>query len=72
MLDGRPQAPDRSIEKLKKNSAGFNESYLPVPSVFVVDTSGIIEFEYINPNYKTRLGADFLLAVLKVLKDIEQ
>jgi peroxiredoxin len=66
------KAPDRNIEKLKKNSAGLNEGYLPVPSVFVVDTSGIIEFEYINPTYKTRLGADFLLAVLKVLTDTEQ
>jgi len=66
------KASDRNIEKLKKNSAGLNEGYLPVPSVFVVDTSGLIEFEYINPNYKTRLGADFLLAVLKVLKESEQ
>jgi peroxiredoxin len=66
------KAPDRSIDKLKKYSNGLNEGFLPVPSVFVVDTSGIIEFEYINPNYRTRLGADFLLAVLTALKKTEQ
>jgi len=66
------KASERSIDKLKKNSDGLNEGLLPVPSVFVVDTSGLIEFEYINPNYRTRLGADFLLAVLKVLNEIEQ
>jgi peroxiredoxin len=66
------KAPERSIDKLKKYSNGLNEGFLPVPSVFVVDTSGIIEFEYINPNYRTRLGADFLLAVLTALKKTEQ
>ena len=65
------KAPERSIDKLKKYSNGLNEGFLPVPSVFVVDTSGIIEFEYINPNYRTRLGADFLLAVLKELMHIQ-
>jgi len=66
------KAPEKSIDKLMKNSDGLNEGFLPVPSVFVVDTSGKIEFEYINPNYKTRIGADLLLAVLKELKEIEQ
>ena len=61
------KAPERSMEKLLKNSDGLNEGYLPVPSVFVVNTSGIIEFEYINPFYKSRLDADLLLAVLKKL-----
>ena len=65
------KAPERSIDKLKKYSNGLNEGFLPVPSVFVVDTSGIIEFEYINPNYRTRLGADFLLAVLKEIMHIQ-
>ncbi len=36
---------------------------LPVPSVFAVDKNGIIQFAYTNPDYKTRLPADDLLAV---------
>lgn len=54
---------------LNKSSGGFNEGFLPVPAVFVVDTSGKIQFEYINPDYKTRLSAGLLLAVLKELKN---
>ncbi len=65
------RARERSFQKLMRYSAGLNKSLLPVPSVFVVDTSGIIEFEYINPNYRTRLGSDFLLAVLRELKKRE-
>jgi peroxiredoxin len=41
---------------------------LPVPSVFVLDTDGKILFEYINPDYKTRLSSEMLLAILKSLK----
>ena len=41
---------------------------LPVPSVFVLNTSGDILYEYINPNYKVRLSSKLLLANLKVLK----
>ncbi|WP_082333705.1 peroxiredoxin-like family protein [Mangrovimonas sp. TPBH4] len=42
---------------------------LPVPSVFVLNTSGDILFEYINPNYKVRLSTPLLLAVLETLKE---
>jgi peroxiredoxin len=65
------KASEGSKDRLMKYSDGLNEGLLPVPSVFVVDTSGVIEFEYINPNYKMRLGGDFLLAVLKELKEAE-
>lgn len=62
------KAPERSTDRLIEFSGGQNEGFLPVPSVFIVDTSGKIMFEYINPDYKTRLSADLLLAVLKNLK----
>jgi peroxiredoxin len=41
---------------------------LPVPTVMIVNQKGAILFEYINPNYKTRLSSEMLLAVLKTLK----
>lgn len=66
------KAREKSVDKLIRYSGGLNEGFLPVPSVFVVDTSGKIQFEYINPDYKTRLGASLLLAVLKGLKDVRQ
>lgn len=35
---------------------------LPVPSVFIIDTTGTIRYVYSNPDYKIRLGAEELLA----------
>lgn len=63
------QGPEKYGDMLKKNSDGLNdEGFLPVPAVFVVDDQGVIHFEYINPDYTTRLSGDLLLAVLKTLK----
>ncbi len=63
------QAPDRKKEQLKHFSNGSNPGNLPVPSVFVIDQQGYIQFEYINPDYKIRLKSEMLLAVLEVLSD---
>ncbi len=35
---------------------------LPVPSVFIIDTSGTIRYVYSNPDYRIRLSADALWA----------
>jgi len=61
------KAPENYSGILNEFSGGVNEGLLPVPAVFVVDQSGTILFEYINPNYKTRLSAKLLLAVLSNL-----
>lgn len=58
---------ERRKERLFDKSGGLNDGFLPVPSVFVIDTSGQIVFEYINPNYKTRMSSKLLLAVLENL-----
>ncbi|PKP51386.1 MAG: antioxidant AhpC [Bacteroidetes bacterium HGW-Bacteroidetes-1] len=62
------KAPEKYAGMLIEKSNGMNEGFLPVPSVFIVDTTGKILFEYINPDYKTRLSAGLLMAVLKELK----
>ncbi|MBE0424904.1 MAG: AhpC/TSA family protein [Lutibacter sp.] len=63
------KSPEKYGVMLSEKSGGLNEGFLPVPSVFVVDTSGKILFEYINPDYKTRISSSLLLAVLKNLKE---
>lgn len=60
-----PVATKGYIESKSKYKA---TEILPVPSVFVLDTDGKILFEYINPDYKTRLSSEMLLAVLKSIK----
>ena len=61
------KAPERNLEKLLRYSDGANTGYLPVPAVFIADPNGLILFEYINPNYKTRMSAPLLIAVLQNL-----
>lgn len=63
------KAPERYSQRLLDWSGGKNKGFLPVPSVFVLDTKGEILFEYISPNYKQRISGALLLAVLKVLKE---
>jgi peroxiredoxin len=57
---------DTSLAKMREYgidleaTTGTKQHELPVPSVFIIDTSGIIRFVYSNPDYKIRLGADAL------------
>ena len=52
-------------------STGTKQHELPVPSVFIIDTSGTIRFVYSNPDYKIRLGADELWAAAQPLVPIK-
>ncbi|WP_395046204.1 peroxiredoxin-like family protein [Flavobacterium sp.] len=57
---------------LKKNVKtilhGIKNDFLPVPSLFIVNEKSEIEFEYISPDYKTRISNELLLAVATILK----
>jgi peroxiredoxin len=39
---------------------------LPTPAFFVIDGSGTIVFQYVNPKYSVSLHNDILLAVVRV------
>ncbi len=52
---------------IEKKSKGIIADVLPVPSIFILDKSGKILFEYINPDYKTRMSVELLISVLKAL-----
>jgi peroxiredoxin len=52
-------------------STGTKQHELPVPSVFIIDTSGTIRFVYSNPDYKIRLGADELWTAAQPLVTIK-
>jgi len=62
---------DETYEKYKnkfkldlEERAGQTHHLLPVPAVFLVNTSGMVEFSYVNPDYKTRLAPELLLAAV--------
>ncbi len=62
------QVDDETVTKYKsglgadlKPDPDLGRYLLPVPAVFVVGTGGVIEFSYVNPDYKVRLDAGVLL-----------
>ncbi len=46
--------------------SGADHHNLPVPAIYIIK-DGIVEFQYVNPKYSTRLKPATLLAVLKTL-----
>ena len=62
------QTPGMAKLYIAKKTKMDATDILPVPAVFILNTSGEILFEYINPNYKIRLSSELLFANLKALK----
>jgi len=46
--------------------SGATHHQLPVPAVFIIK-DGIVQFQYVNPEYSVRLKPETLLAVLQTL-----
>jgi peroxiredoxin len=51
-----------------EGSSGMGHHLLPVPSVFITNSEGNIDFNYVNPDYKIRLNSEVLLTILQSLK----
>jgi peroxiredoxin len=62
------ETPEKAKGYIFKKTNKDATDVLPVPAVFIIDTKGKILFEYINPDYSTRLSSELLLASLKALK----
>ncbi len=52
-----------------ERASGENHHVLPAPATYIIGTDGIINFAYINPDYKVRLHPDVLLAAAKAYFD---
>jgi peroxiredoxin len=51
-----------------EEGSGQQHHMLPVPAVFLIGgTKCLIEFEYVNPDYRVRLSSDLLLAAARSL-----
>jgi peroxiredoxin len=63
------KAPLEYWEMLLKSTHGKDvDLLLPVPSVFILDKKGRIQFEYINPDFKQRMNPDLLKTVAACIK----
>lgn len=53
---------------LQQNKAGDKRLILPVPAIYVIDSKGLVQFNYVNPNYKVRLHEALLLKAAELVK----
>ena len=59
---------DETVEKYKnwgidlEKASGHKHHLLPAPATFLVGTDGVIQFQYVNPDYKIRLAPSILMA----------
>ncbi|MFO7846462.1 MAG: peroxiredoxin-like family protein [Balneolaceae bacterium] len=64
-----------TIEQYRQNGwdleerTGYDHYLLPVPAVFLANEMGKIEFQYVTPDYKTRLDHTVLLAAARAMAD---
>ncbi len=62
---------DETVARLKNNGmdivarSGHDHHQLPVPAVFITNTSGKILFQYVNPDYRDRISGKILMAALR-------
>lgn len=59
---------DETFQRYKNNNmdlearSGYSHRLLPAPAVFLVNPDGMITFQYVNPDYKTRIKSEVLLS----------
>lgn len=67
------QVDDATVQRYKNNGmdleerSGHTHHLLPVPAVFLANSEGIIEFQYVNPDYRKRISHNVLLAAAKAM-----
>jgi len=67
------QVDSETVQSLKENGmdieerSGQNHHLLPVPAIFLTNDEGVIEFQYVNPEYRTRIDKDVLLAAVDTM-----
>ncbi len=65
---------DETIEKYKgynidlEKASGQSHHALPVPSVFVIDAAGVVQFGYSNPDYRTRVPERIVRAAVEAVE----
>ncbi len=54
---------------LEQASGGETHHLLPVPSVYIVDEAGMIQFQHSDPDYAVRMDNDALMAAAQALAE---
>ncbi len=67
------QVDAETIGKYKNYGIDLGKSgdMLPVPALYMVGSDGIVDFSYVNPDYKTRMPEELVLAAAKVFAPVK-
>lgn len=66
------RVPAETVERYKgfgvdlEQRSGQEHHLLPVPAVFVLDEDGIVQFHYVNPDYRVRIPAKLVLEAARI------
>jgi peroxiredoxin len=66
-----PELVDRYKNSLKidlEEASGQDHHVLPVPAIYLIDREGIVQFSYVNPNYRVRLEPSVVLAAARAYR----
>ena len=58
----------RSIDGKPAAYGEQNKYSLPAPAIFILDTDGYVQFQYVNPDYRVRMKPELLTAVADALQ----
>jgi len=69
---------DETYQRYKNNGmdleerSGQDHHLLPAPAVFLTNDEGVIEFQYVNPDYQQRIDKDVLLAAAEAMAENQE
>ena len=66
-LDDATYEKYRSMGVDLEAASGDRHHALPVPSVFIVDRDGLIQFDYSHPDFRARVPGDVVLAAARAI-----
>lgn len=52
--------------------SGQDHHLLPAPAVFLTNGDGVIEFQYVNPDYRQRIDKDVLMAAAQAMVESQE
>ncbi|MFY0688208.1 MAG: AhpC/TSA family protein [Cyclobacteriaceae bacterium] len=63
---------DKTTEFITQMGLVFKDKkgrVLPVPAIYMVDTDGLVQFSYVNSNYKVRPEPELILKAAELMKE---
>ena len=55
-----------------KDRSGSERAVLPAPATFLIGSDGVVQFSYVNPDFKVRLAPEVLVAAAQAYSDDAQ